>query len=83
MDQLARGRPVPRIARLANPVGEAVAAKPGEAHQVDVLRVGPVTQVAHQPAERGGGVHIVELLERVRIRIHRGQQSLCFEARLP
>ena len=39
--------------------------------QLDVLRIGPVAQVAHQPAEGGGGLGVVEVIERVRIRIHR------------
>ena len=39
VDQLARRGLVAGIAGLADPVGEAVAAEAGEAHQLDVLRV--------------------------------------------
>jgi hypothetical protein len=36
----------------------------GQAHQIDVLRIVAMAQVAHQAAERGGGHGIVDLVER-------------------
>src|SRR6478735_8832840 len=48
LDQLAGGALVASIAAIANPVGEAVAAEPGEAHEVDVLGIVAVAQVAHE-----------------------------------
>src|SRR5690606_12974139 len=36
------------------PLAEAVAAKPGQVHQVDVLDVGPLLEVGDQAAERRG-----------------------------
>ncbi|KAK0352776.1 hypothetical protein LTR94_019512 [Friedmanniomyces endolithicus] len=39
--------------RLGNPVGQAVAAEAGRAHQVDILHVGPMLQMRDQPTEGG------------------------------
>src|SRR5471032_3078369 len=39
---------------LAIPARQAVAAETGQIHQVDVLNVGALLQVRHQPAKGGG-----------------------------
>jgi hypothetical protein len=87
MDQLARVSLVARRTGFDNPVGQAVAAKPGEAHQIDVLGVMAVTQMADKAAKGGGCNGIVKTFERItsrRIRIfratHRG--SLGFSRHL-
>ncbi len=41
------------IGRILEPVGQAIAAEPGQIHQVDVLDVGPVTQMPNQTPEYG------------------------------
>ena len=65
VDQLARRVLVARVASLANPVGQAIAAEAGKAHQVDVLRIVAVAQVAHQLAESGRGHGVGQLVERI------------------
>src|SRR6476646_7508740 len=42
------------LGRLAIPAAQAVPAEPREVHHVDVLHVGPLAQMLHQTAERGG-----------------------------
>src|SRR5580700_1316904 len=42
------------VGGVLEPVGEAVAAKAGEVHQVDVLDVGPLAQVLDKAPEGGG-----------------------------
>lgn len=37
---------------LLIPVGQTVAAEPGEVHEIDVLNVGALTEMSHQLAER-------------------------------
>jgi hypothetical protein len=70
VDQRAR-RLVQRGARRHDPVGQAVAAKAGKAHEVDVLRIMAMAQVAHQAAKGGGGMGIVQRVQRIgSIRIH-------------
>ena len=69
MDQLTRRRLIAFVAGLAYPVGEAVAAEPGQPHQIDVLRIVPVAQMPHQAA-KGGGCHFVgQRVERVAHRV--------------
>ncbi len=75
VDKRAGGCLVSIITRISYPVGEAVAAKPRQPHQLDILRIVAMAQMAHQPAERGGGHGIVQPVERVGggsvcIRIH-------------
>src|SRR5262245_15352902 len=50
---LAQGQ-APGVGRLLHPVGQAVAAEPGEIHQIDVLHVGARAQVLDQAPEYGG-----------------------------
>src|SRR4051812_20695813 len=45
---------------LCEPVGEAVAAEAGHAHQVDILRILAMAEVRDQPAERRGGDLVVD-----------------------
>src|SRR5690348_4010369 len=40
-----------RLGRLAVPPAQAVAAEPGEVHQIDVLHVGALAQMIHEPAK--------------------------------
>jgi hypothetical protein len=49
------------IRGLADPVAQAVTAEAGQAHQVDVLGVGPHSQVLDQATESGGGVAVFDL----------------------
>src|SRR5271170_7718223 len=44
----------PRLGRLAIPAAQTVPTEPGEVHHVDVLHIGPLAQMVHQAAERGG-----------------------------
>jgi hypothetical protein len=81
VDQLARAGLVARKASLTDPVGEAVAAEPRNAHQVNVLRVGTMAQVANQTTKRGGGHGVIETVERVRICV--GQTNNPCVARRP
>ncbi len=81
MDQLARGQLVALEAGVADPVGEAIAAEAGEAHQLDVLRIVAVAQVADEAAEGGGRHGVVQRVEGVRrIRIHCDYSLSCNEA---
>jgi hypothetical protein len=73
VDHFARGFLVAFEAGIADPVGQAVAAEARQPHQVDVLRIVAVPQVAHQPAEGGGG-----LASSGRFRADRG----CYSSRL-
>ena len=58
VDDLASFRIGPRhaalLGRRARPCRQAVAAEPGEIHQVDVLHIGSLAQVRHQTAKYGG-----------------------------
>src|SRR5690606_558711 len=65
VDRLARGSLVAFVAGVANPVCQAIAAESGEAHQVDVLRIVAMAQMAHQSAKRLCGHRIGQLVERV------------------
>src|SRR6218665_1672216 len=64
VDRAARFFAADRLARLGrsllDPVGEAVAAEAGQAHQVDILRILPMPQMGDQPAEGGGGDFVVD-----------------------
>lgn|GEM_PF-6384155 len=62
-------------ARLTNPVGQAIAAETGQPHQIDVLRVMPVPQVPHQPAEGGSSHFIRQAIKRIGCLSH--HLSLC------
>src|SRR4051794_12904315 len=44
-------RDAARVRRLLEPVRQAVAAEPGEVHEVDVLHVRAGAQVLHEPAQ--------------------------------
>ncbi len=63
MDHLTRGGLVERGAGIDDPVGQAVAAKAGKAHQFDILRVVPMAQVPDKAAERGGSHGIGEFIQ--------------------
>ena len=65
MDRLARLRLVERRAGLDDPVGQAIAAEPRQTHQLDVLGIVAVAQMADETAEGRSGVRIVELVERI------------------
>jgi hypothetical protein len=60
VDHLAGAGLVERRASFDNPVGQAIAAEPRQAHQVDILGIVAVPQMAHQPAKRRCGHGIVE-----------------------
>ena len=60
MDDSARFHLVAFKARIADPVGQAIAAEAGQTHQIDVLRIMPILQMVHQPAKGGGGHGIVQ-----------------------
>ena len=49
-----------RTPRLSNPIAQAVAAETSQPHQVHILRIGPVLQVAHQTPEGSGGNRVVK-----------------------
>ncbi len=70
VDDLARRSLVALEPCIADPVGEAVAAKARQSHQIDVLRVMAMLQMAHQTAECGGRHLVGKLIERICIRIH-------------
>ena len=77
VDQFARGGLVPFETGIEYPVGQAVAAKTGQAHQVDILRVMAVLQMPHQPPERLRRNRVGQLIQFCRcigrrIRIHCG-----------
>lgn len=40
---------------LHHPIGQAIAAKASEAHEVDILRIMPVLQMRDEAAKCGGG----------------------------
>ena len=69
---LARAHLVIGRAGIANPVGEAVPAEACKAHQVDVLCIVPMPQMADKAPESGGGQRIVQRIEWIGIAIHRG-----------
>ncbi|PAV68588.1 hypothetical protein WR25_08163 [Diploscapter pachys] len=62
VDRLTRGRLV-QPAGFLDPVRQAVAAESGQPHQVDVLRVGAMAQVADEAAERLRGDRIGQRIE--------------------
>lgn len=64
MDERARGGLVALIARIADPVGKAIAAKARQPHQIDILRVVAMAQMAHQPAKRLSRLRIVKRIQR-------------------
>ena len=75
MDHLARSRLVEPRAGIVDPVCQAVAAKAGQPHQIDVLRIMPMAQVPDETAERGSGHGIGKFIEGIAgcyfcIRIH-------------
>ncbi len=63
MDHLARGGLVEGGAGLHDPVREAIAAKAGKAHQLDVLRVVSMAQMPDEAAERGGRHRIGQFIK--------------------
>lgn len=64
VDRLARGGLVERGAGIDDPVRQAIAAKPGQPHQVYVLRIVALAQV---PAggNGGGGLGVCEFVDRI------------------
>ncbi len=75
MDQFTGGGLVAFEPGVADPVRQAIAAEPREPHQLDILCVVAMLQVAHQSAECSGRNRIVKLVNRTgiwagRIRIH-------------
>ena len=50
---------------LHDPVSEAIAAEPGQPHQVDILRIMAVLQMAYQMAKSGGRNGIGQIVEPV------------------
>jgi hypothetical protein len=74
MDHFTRGFLVERGTGITNPVSKAVAAKACQAHEVDILGIVAMAQMAHQPSKCGSGDGIVEAFQGicgVRIRIFR------------
>jgi len=72
MDHFACRLLVERSASVADPVGQAVAAEPGQAHQLDILGIVAMAQMPHQSPKSGGGDGIIQRFEGicgVRIRI--------------
>ena len=65
MDHLTRCRLVERGASGYDPVSKAISAKSGKAHEVDILRIMAMAQVADQPAKGGSGMCIVQFIERI------------------
>lgn len=63
VDHLARGGLVQRRAGIHDPVRQAIAAKAGKAHKLDVLRVVPMAQVPDKAAERSGSYGIGKCIE--------------------
>ncbi|VVT05083.1 hypothetical protein SPHINGO391_360063 [Sphingomonas aurantiaca] len=59
-----------KVTRLFDPVGQAIATKTGEPHQVDILRVFAVAEVADQAAKGLRRYGIVQSIERVGFGIH-------------
>ena len=78
MDHFARLLLVPGIPSIADPVGEAIAAEARQTHQVDILGIVAMAQMAHQAAKGRGGDIVGKRIERVGlgIRIHEGAYSL-------
>ena len=65
VDHFARLLLVPVIPSITDPVGEAIAAKAGKAHQVDILGIVAMAQMAHQAAKGRGGDIVGKRIERV------------------
>jgi len=65
MDHRARSGLVERGARRYDPIRKAISAKARQPHQVDILRIVAMAQVAHKAAEGGGGMGIVQSVERI------------------
>ena len=72
VDKLARGGLALRKAAFDDPIGKAVAAKARQPHQIDILGIVAMAQVAHQPPEGSGGNRIIKRVELVWIGIHHG-----------
>lgn len=74
VDHFTRGFLVERGAGIANPVSKAVATKATQAHEVDILGIVAMAQMAHQAPKCRRGDGIVEAFKGicgVRIRIFR------------
>lgn len=54
---------------FGDPIAQAVATKSRQPHQVDILRIGAVLQVADKAAKRGSGGGIINLIN------HHGHKS--------
>src|SRR5690606_36714767 len=61
---------------VADPVGHAIGEEPCQPHQIYVVRIEAVTQVAHEAAEGGGGYRAGQLVDRVAGFVHRRLPSL-------
>ncbi len=70
VDQLSRRSLVAFKAGIHDPVCQAIPAKTGQPHQVNILRIVAVLQMKHQSLESRRRYGIVQLVERTRIRIH-------------
>jgi hypothetical protein len=65
VDQFARRCFVTIEARIADPVGQAIAAESRQSHQLDILRVMAMLKVAHQPAKGRSRYCVVQMIKRV------------------
>lgn len=65
MNHFARLTLVARKTRVANPVGQAIPAKTGQAHQVYILCIVAVVQMPNEPAECGGSNRVGQGIERI------------------
>lgn len=81
MNDLARRHFIQRRARFDNPIRQAIAAKSGQPHQLDILRIMALAQMADQPAKGGGGLCVIKIVERVGyIHIHGIRPWVCAPA---
>src|SRR5690606_14366897 len=76
VDHFASGGLVSFETTVADPVGQAIAAEPCQPHQIYVLRIVAVAQVAHEAAEGGGGHRVGQLVDRVAGFVHSRLPSL-------
>ncbi len=81
MDQLACICLVAVIPGIAYPVGQTVAAKARQPHQLYVLGIVAVAQMPHQPPEGSSGDGVIQRIKRI-IRIHAARFLLHLAMRL-
>lgn len=65
MDQRARGGLVERGASRYDPVCEAITAKSGKPHQVDILCIVAMPQMTHQAAKCSRRVGVIKSIKRI------------------